>query len=41
MRVAFTDDGLAHFCSSSDDGKIMSRINRLVYTVDGDNIVII
>ena len=41
MRGAFTDDGLAHFCSSSDDGKIVSRINRLVYTADGDNIVII
>ena len=41
MTVAFTDEGWAHFCSWSDDGKMRSRINRLVYTVDGDNIVII
>ena len=41
MTVAFTDDGWAHFCSWSDDGKMLARINRLVYTVDGHNIVII
>ncbi len=30
MRVAFTDDGWADYCSWSDDRKMLARINRLI-----------
>ena len=29
MRVTFTDDGWADYCSWSDDRKMLARINRL------------
>ncbi len=30
MRVAFTDDGWADYCSWSDDRRMLARINRLI-----------
>ena len=30
MRVTFTDDGWADYCSWSDDRKMLARINRLI-----------
>jgi toxin YoeB len=30
MRVSFTDDGWADYCSWSDDRKMLARINRLI-----------
>jgi len=30
MRVTFTDDAWANYCSWSDDRKMLARVNRLI-----------